>query len=455
MHSCVCHFFFVPLYPQMIKNVVSMRKILSLLSSLFFALSLWAETTNVAVSMYRVEPQAKGVMYQLLNENMSRMYIFPIENLPEGATDVEYGKTYSLSDMNQYSYWIEQSTYTYAMYTSASFKVTANEAGKIRIDAQVTDQRGDTYILLYDEAAVPEMPKGGTFVADTITTQSGSKIVEYALEMENPLFAFVFDFVVAEGETDIQSGVTYTMEDLYGYPNSLGYYYYKPSIMYKSVSFVKTLAADGSYTINATVVDENDYTWNLSGSKAAPPNPTEQHLEFDTSDEDFDFNFTSYDLNLDNLVNGYAVLTAYDTENMKMAYLQFWTKPGVDKFVAAVYPIDYSQANYTVNASTGAQGEGMTPSFVATLTNVSDTYYPNQLWLLVTGTVTVREDGLIIIEGQNSYGRTVKAVLYPDGYQALDNLKTDPSQPRKVLENGQILIIQNNRKFSITGNPVY
>ena len=158
---------------------------------------------------------------------------------------------------------------------------------------------------------------------------------------------------------------------------------------------------------------------------------------------------------MDNLVNGYAVLTAYDTENMKMAYLQFWTKPGVDKFVAAVYPIDYSQANYTVNASTGAQGEGMTPSFVATLTNVSDTYYPNQLWLLVTGTVTVREDGLIIVEGQNSYGRTVKAVLYPDGYQALDNLKTDPSQPRKVLQNGQILIIQNNRKFSITGNPVY
>lgn len=439
----------------MTKNVVSMRNFLSLLMSMLVSLTIWAETTNVNVSMYRKDVQSSGVTYQLLNENMSRMYIFPIENLPVGAEDVEYGKTYTLTDMNQYSYWIEQATYTYAMYTAASFTVTANEAGKIRIDAEVTDQRGDTYILLYDEAAVPEMPKGGTFVADTITTQSGSKIVEYALEMENPLFAFVFDFVVAEGETDIQSGVTYTMEDLYGYPNSLGYYYYKPSIMYKSVSFVKTLAADGSYTINATVVDENDYTWNLSGSKAAPPDPTEQHLEFDTSDEDFDFNFTSYDLNLDNLVNGYAVLTAYDTENMKMVYLQFWTKPGVDKFVAGVYPIDYTKSDYTVNASTGAQGEGMTPSFVATLTNVSDTYYPNQLWLLVTGTVTVREDGLIIIEGQNSYGRTVKAVLYPDGYQALEDTQTETLKPRKVLQDGQILIIQQDRKFTISGSRVY
>lgn len=432
-----------------------MRKFLSLLMSMLVSLTIWAETTTVNVSMYRKDVQSSGVTYQLLNENMSRMYIFPIENLPVGAEDVEYGKTYTLTDMNQYSYWIEQDTYTYSMFTAASFTVTANEAGKIRIDAEVTDQRGDTYILLYDEAAVPEMPKGGTFVADTITTQSGSKIVEYALEMENPLFAFVFDFVVAEGETDIQSGVTYTMEDLYGYPNSLGYYYYKPSIMYKSVSFVKTLAADGSYTINATVVDENDYTWNLSGSKAAPPDPTEQHLEFDTSDEDFDFNFTSYDLNLDNLVNGYAVLTAYDTENMKMVYLQFWTKPGVDKFVAGVYPIDYTKSDYTVNASTGAQGEGMTPSFVATLTNVSDTYYPNQLWLLVTGTVTVREDGLIIIEGQNSYGRTVKAVLYPDGYQALEDTQTETLKPRKVLQDGQILIIQQDRKFTISGSRVY
>lgn len=432
-----------------------MRKFLSLLMSMLVSLTIWAETTNVNVSMYRKDVQSSGVTYQLLNENMSRMYIFPIENLPVGAEDVEYGKTYTLTDMNQYSYWIEQDTYTYSMFTAASFKVTANEEGKIRIDAEVTDQRGDTYILLYDEAAVPEMPKGGTFVADTITTQSGSKIVEYALEMENPLFAFVFDFVVAEGETDIQSGVTYTMEDLYGYPNSLGYYYYKPSIMYKSVSFVKTLAADGSYTINATVVDENDYTWNLSGSKAAPPDPTEQHLEFDTSDEDFDFNFTSYDLNLDNLVNGYAVLTAYDTENMKMVYLQFWTKPGVDKFVAGVYPIDYTKSDYTVNASTGAQGGGMTPSFVATLTNVSDTYYPNQLWLLVTGTVTVWEDGLIIIEGQNSYGRTVKAVLYPDGYQALEDTQTETLKPRKVLQDGQILIIQQDRKFTISGSRVY
>ncbi len=431
-----------------------MRKILSLLMSLVVSMTLWAETTNVTVSMYKKVTQSTGVTYQLLNENMSRMYVFPIENLPVGAEDVEYGKTYTLTDMNQYSYWIEQATYTYSMFTAASFKVTANEAGKVRIDAQVTDDKGDTYILLYDEAAVPEMPKGGTFTADTVVVTRYIGEIEYAFETNDPRLAFVFDFPLAEGEEDIEAGVTYTTLDM-NLTYSVGYYQFQPCIQYKTVSFVKTLAEDGSATITATIEDEDGNTWHWTGTIPAPLDPTKQHLEFDTPDEDFDFNFTSYDLNLDNLVNGYAVLTAYDTENMKMVYLQFWTKPGVDKFVAAVYPIDYSQANYTVNASTGAQGEGMTPSFVATLTNVSDTYYPNQLWMLVTGTVTVREDGLIIIEGQNSYGRTVKAVLYPDGYQALEDALTETLKPRKVLQNGQILIIQQDRKFTITGSRVY
>ena len=216
-----------------------MRKILSLLMSLVVSMTLWAETTNVTVSMYKKVTQSTGVTYQLLNENMSRMYIFPIENLPVGAEDVEYGKTYTLTDMNQYSYWIEQATYTYAMYTSASFKVTANEAGKIRIDAEVTDQNGDTYILLYDEAAIPEMPKGGTFTADTVVVTRYKGEIQYGFETNDPRFAFVFDFLLAEGEEDIEAGVTYTTLDM-NLTYSVGYYQFQPCIQYKTVSFVKT-----------------------------------------------------------------------------------------------------------------------------------------------------------------------------------------------------------------------
>ena len=454
LKSCVFQIFVVPLYTQMTKNVLFMRKILSLLTCVLFAMSISAETTNVAVSMYRMQKQTNGVMYQLLNENMSRMYVFPIENLPEGATDVEYGKTYTLADMNQYSYWLEQETYSYALFTSATFTATKNGEGKIRIDAQVTDQHGDTYILLYDEAALPELPHGGTYTADTVVVTRYKGEVEYALETQDPRFAFVFDFPLAEGDEDIEPGVEYVELDL-NLTYSLGYFNFTTYIRYASVSFVKTLAEDGSFSIAATVVDEDGYTWHLTGSKAAPPDPTAQHIEYDTPDVDFDYTFSSYDLNLDNLINGSAVLTAYDTENMRMVYLHFWTRMGVELFGAGVYPIDYTQNEYTVNASSGVQGDGMTPSFVGTLIDVEGTYYPNQLWLLVAGTVTVREDGVIIVEGKNSYGKTVEAVLYPDDYQAVNDVRTDALRARKVLEKGQILIIQQDRKFTIMGSPVY
>ena len=139
--------------------------------------------------------------------------------------------------------------------------------------------------------------------------------------------AFVFDFLLGEGEDDIEAGVTYTALDM-NLTYSVGYYQFQPCIQYKTVSFVKTLAEDGSATITATIEDEDGNTWHWTGTMPAPPDPTEQHLEYDTPDADFDHEFNSYDLNLDNLVNGYAVLTAYDTENMKMVYLQFWTRPG-------------------------------------------------------------------------------------------------------------------------------
>ena len=432
-----------------------MRKILTLLTATLFAMGLSAATTNVTISNYYVQTMGRTMAYQLENEDKSVTYVFPV-SLPDGASDIEFGKTYTLEDMNKaYAYWWNPTTFAYATYTAATFTATKTGSVVTRIDAQVTDQNGDTWILAYDGSGQPQKPEGGTIQADTVGVRYGSDVVEYSLESADRMYVFVFTFALPEGDRDIDSGVEYLMLDLMPYPNSMGYFNIHSEIKYKSISFVKTVAEDGSFTIAATVIDEDNYTWNLTGSRAAPPDPTKQHLEYDTEDEDFDHVFSSYDLNLDNLMNGSATLTAYDTEHMRMVYLQFWTKPGVESFYAGSYPIDYTQADYTVNASTGVQGEGMTPSFVGTLIDVSGTYYPNQLWLLVTGTVTVREDGVIIIEGMNSFGRTIDAVLLPEGYQAIDAVQTDAARPRKVLKNGQILIIQQDRKFTIMGSPVY
>lgn len=435
-----------------------MRKIVSLLTCVLLATGLFAGEYNVSVSNYYVDQLTRTMAFHLMNETGVREYVFPIV-LPEGATDVEYGKTYTKSDMNTaYAYWWEPTTYKYALYQEAEFTITKDANGKVFIDAKAMDTNGDVWFLIYDEREEPDMPQGGTIVADTLYSKSGEGIVEYALKTNDNTWSFFFDFVLAEGQSDIASGVTYTMSDMYPAPQSMGYYRIRTQIKYSTVSFVKTVAEDGSYTVVATIVDENGYTWNLSGNQAAPPDPTEQHLDYDTENEDYNQNFSSYTLDLSTLSAGYAILTAYDLVNKFMVYIQFWTPTGYEIFGAATYPIDYTQGDFTVNASSGVDTEsgGMTPSFVATLAKESGEYKPYQLWLLVTGTVTVQEDGVISIEGQNSFGRTIKATLYPEDYvTGLEETPTHDLRTRKVMQNGQILIIQPNRKFSITGSPTY
>lgn len=435
-----------------------MRKIVSLLTCVLLATGLFAEEYTVAVSNYYPTQMGRTLAFHLMNETGERDFVFPIV-LPEDATDIVYGKTYTMDDMNKaYVYWWEQTTYKYALYQEAEFTITKDANGKVLIDAKALDTNDDVWFLIFDEAGEPEMPQGGTIVVDTISSGAAEGVVEYELKTNDNTWAFYFDIVLPEGQSDVVSGVTYTLSDMYPSPQSMGYYRIRTEITYKTVNFVKTVAEDGSYTIVVTVVDENGYTWHLSGSRAAPPDPTKQHLDYDTEDEDFNQTFNSYTLDLSTLSAGYAILTAYDLVNKFMVYIQFWTPTGYEIFGAATYPIDYTQGDFTVNASSGVDAEsgGMTPSFLATLAKESGEYKPYELWLLVTGTVTVQEDGVIIIEGQNSYGRMIKATLYPEDYvTGLEETPTHDLRTRKVMQNGQILIIQPDRKFSITGSPTY
>lgn len=433
-----------------------MRKIVSLLTCVLLAARMFAGEYNVTVSNYYSNSLARTLAYYLVNETGEREYIFPIV-LPEGATDIEYGKTYTIDDMNKsYAYWWEPSTYKYSLYIEAEFTITKDANGKVLIDAKALDTNGDVWFLVYDGSSDPQKPEGGTIQADSIEALYGENMVQYVLEAGDNLYVFVFTFALSEGQQDLESGVEYMTLDMVSYPYSVGYFNIHSEILYADISFTKTVAEDGSYTITATVLDEDGFTWNISGSRAAPPDPTTQHLKYDTEDADYNHTFHSYDLNLSTLRDGYAILKAEDEENMRAVYLQFWTRSGYEIFGAATYPIDYTQGDFTVNASSGVDAEsgGMTPSFVATLVKESGEYKPYQLWLLVTGTVTVREDGVIIIEGQNSYGRMIKATLYPEDYvTGLEETPTHDLRTRKVLQNGQILIIQPNRKFSITGSP--
>ena len=207
-------------------------------------------------------------IYDLTGDNgLTYSFAFP----STGEDMVVEGQTYTLSDMDtEWSYWYDDS-FDYADYTTASFTKTTDASGNVKIIASVTDTNGDVWNLLYDQASLPETPKGGTYSASSVEANyfSSSSDIQYALEFEEDKLKFYFDIVLPSGVKDVESGKTYTLTDMdedfsFGQYNSANY------IIFSSASFTKTVAEDGSYTIAAVVVDEEGNTWNLSASQAAP-----------------------------------------------------------------------------------------------------------------------------------------------------------------------------------------
>ena len=209
--------------------------------------------------------------YMLASKDVYFFFSFP----SEGEDVVELGKTYTLEDMDEESTYWYVSSYEYGFFEECTFVKTVND-GKVKIEVSATDTYGDVWNLLYDEASLPELPNGGTFVADYVgfsyydaEEEGMPNDVYYSLEFNELNLEFQFDIYVEDGEKDIESGKTYTLENMWLKYSNIIQGRVK-TITFVSAEFKKTVAEDGSYIVEAVVVDENENTWNISASKAAP-----------------------------------------------------------------------------------------------------------------------------------------------------------------------------------------
>ena len=80
---------------------------------------------------------------------------------------------------------------------------------------------------------------------------------------------FAFTIKLPEGKTDLESGKTYTIDDMIadgcaGYNNSFTWF-----VMFTQVSLTKTVAADGAISVVADIVDEENAEWHVTYEKAA------------------------------------------------------------------------------------------------------------------------------------------------------------------------------------------
>ena len=210
-------------------------------------------------------------------------------------------------------------------------------------------------------------------------------------------------------------------------------------------------AKDGTITAEAKFIARNGVYYHVKMTSEY-----NVHLDFDEPEEIIDRTYTTDDnVTIDDQTekNGYIylALTAADGSDMA-AFFFFAEETDEDSVVpAGVYPIDSSEEYGTVYANPGVQGDGVWPSYYARMTEDGKLITP--LWLLVDGTVEVikTEDGKPYLEvnAVNSYGVEVH-IVYDGTTTGVTDVKK-PTNIRKVLRDGQLVIIRDGKTFNVVG----
>ena len=211
-------------------------------------------------------------------------------------------------------------------------------------------------------------------------------------------------------------------------------------------------AADGTITADAKFIARNGVYYHVKMTSEY-----NTHLDFDEPEEIIDRTYTTADnVTIDDQTerNGYIYLALTAADGSDMAAFFFFVEEADEDIVVpvGVYPIDSSEEYGTVYANPGVQGDGVWPSFYARMMEDGSLVVP--LWLLVDGTVEVTktEDGYPYLEvnAVNSYGVEVH-IVYDGTTTSVEDIHSPMDNTRKVLRDGQLLIIREGKTFNVVG----
>lgn len=178
--------------------------------------------------------------------------------------------------------------------------------------------------------------------------------------------------------------------------------------------------------------------------RATVPAPFEKD-----ENEDFTHNFDTYIVDTESAEFGIIFVNANDGE--AAIGLEFCVAEGETTLPTGTYDIDGSNEINTVTASKGMNASGRLTLSLAGLINDSKQF--TNAWYMVSGNVTVAEDGVITVNAYNTKGKNISCTLLKD-VSGVTDVKADVVKTTKYLENGQILISRNGKVYSLQGIQV-
>ena len=170
-----------------------------------------------------------------------------------------------------------------------------------------------------------------------------------------------------------------------------------------------------------------------------------QGNQYDSQDEGFYYKFPTYNIDDQYLAQyNVFVVEATDAENHTIS-IEFNVAAGTTELPAGVYPIASTYAAGTV--TNGTIDQNIYGSFAGTLNE--EGYIKVPLWLIVNGTVTVLENGVIEVAATNTWGQGIYSRLgeYPEGIENTDA----KAGAVKAIRNGQLIIIKNGAEYNAQG----
>lgn len=262
-------------------------------------------------------------------------------------------------------------------------------------------------------AVLPEIPEGGDFEAIYLADMFYEDDNDLYIELEDSLGnVFAFDIVLPEGQTELQSGVTYTLDDMIAEYSEATYKNQK--IAYASASFTKTLGEGGAYEVNASFVDENGHTWNI-------------HYAYAPEVSDMTFAFNQDD-------NG-IIITPSNNEDA-----WDWVIVPEEEF------IDLGGADFIAEYMYNKYGDYYAITGEYTLENEEIADYIDS-----TGTY------YLIVWGAGKQNITTEVVYYSfviEDTQDVENVQKDNAQSTKVLRDGILFIEKNGKKYNAFGAEI-
>lgn len=171
---------------------------------------------------------------------------------------------------------------------------------------------------------------------------------------------------------------------------------------------------------------------------------------FDDETDDFTADFATYEVN-DLMAEdlGSVLVEAYNESDGAFVALQLMLPQGEKHLTAGVYPFSYSEEPQTALASRGMYAAYATYS-LAGYANENREY--SHIWYLVSGSVTVSENGAILVEAVNSNDQVVICNLAQP--TSIDNTMTNLKFEiinHKFFKDGQLLIEHNGKIYNAQG----